>query len=256
MLEYEKPFAVWIPRTVVDTKNRKLTFVGIKLEYSAETLHAVASTLREHGITLLTGMHSVEVGERIGYWVFVVDYTNTKYSISDIKKLLEGIDGVLEVKVGHHRIGNVVTPEFNYNVEIHFEPVILFTSSTWNLILRGLEERFGKAKDVFLYFMGFEYGKRFVKIWSDVLEAIGSNEGFIKFALESLRGFNWITSYEVEELNLEKDLAKIHAININIDGYMFKGFMEGIISELLGRRRSLLLRDCPKHANCKMLEML
>ena len=255
-MEHRKPFAVWIPKTVIDTKNRKLTFVGIKLEYTAETLHAIASTLKKHGITLLTGMHSVEVGEKVGYWVFVVDYTDTKYSVSDIKKILEEIDGVLEVKVGHHRIGNVVTPEFNYDVEIHFEPVILFTSSTWNMILRGLEERFGRAKDVFLYFMGFEYGKRFVKTWSDVLKAIGSSEGFIKFALESLRGFNWITSYEIEELNLEEGLVKIHAISINIDGYMFKGFMEGIMSELLRERKALLLRDCTKHVNCKVLEML
>lgn len=248
--------SVWIPRVAIDRKgNRKLTFVGLKIKYNAETLFNVANELRKRNISILTGIHSVEVGENIGSWVFVIDYTRTKYSEYDIEKILRKIKGVVDVVIGHRRIGNVISPKFNYKIEVQFEPIIIFTKPTWDLILEGLGERFGKTRDVFLYFMGFEYGRRFTKEWKSMLKLLGNSKAFMKFALESLRAFNWIESYEIEMLDVDLNKVRIHLRNVSINSYLIKGFVEGVIYVTDGKRVTLSEAMCIDHKNCLVFEI-
>ena len=227
---------VWIPRTVINREGRRLTFIGLRLIFREDTLHKISNELKKYGVKILTGIHSVEVGEIEGSWVFLADLTDSKINEIELRNILSKIDEVIEVYVGHKEIGNVVTPDFNYLVEIHFEPVIIFTKSTWDMILEGLAQRFGRAKDVFLYFMGFEYGKKFTTIWGGLLKYLNSNLMFMHFALESLKAFGWIKDYEIERFNVEASDITLKIKGIMIDGFLMKGFLEGIVYAISGKK--------------------
>ncbi len=231
---------VRIPRTVMNRERRKLTFIGLRLRFGVDVLYKISNMLRKHGIKILTGIHSVEIGEEVGSWVFLADLTNSSIDERELKNLISQMSDVVEVHVGHRGIGSVVTPDFNYSIEIHFEPIIMFTKSTWDMILDGLTQRFGKAKDVFLYFMGFEYGKKFVTLWKELLKHLNNNLLFMHFAFESLKAFGWIKDYDIVRFNVETGDVTFKIKNVLIDGFLLKGFLEGVIFSISNRKVSLV----------------
>ncbi len=235
----EPEIKVRLPRTVMNKEGRSLTFIGLRLRFGVDVLHKISSVLREHGVKILTGIHSVEVGEEIGSWVFLADLTNSNLDERELKNILNQINDIVEIHVGHKEIGNVVTPDFNYSIEMHFEPIIMFTKSTWDMILDGLTQRFGKAKDVFLYFMGFEYGKKFVTLWGELLKYLNNNLLFMHFAFESLKAFGWIKDYDVARFNVETGDVTFKIKDVLIDGFLLKGFLEGIIFSISNKKVSL-----------------
>jgi len=160
------------------SNGRKIWGIAIELAHKKGVLRELGELADKLNITIVFIQVSMpkpeaETAEAIAF----LDLTNSKTSPKQIKEILEKRDFVKFVKL--------ITPsKYGFVADSHFFPlimgderVVVFRKEIYAGIFEGIRRKFGSAGEAFLYYVGFEAGRRaydsYVKLASERnLEAI------------------------------------------------------------------------------------
>lgn len=195
---------------VVNVPGRILYGFSVTARNTPGVLAKISKTFSNHGVNIIDSIASSPYIEEFGAALFVVDFTDVDVSYSEIKREIEEIDEVLEVKVINQLAPGLFADLLHFPVMVNGERAVIMRREIYKAFIKDLRDEWGSAGEVFLYHVGEKIGENVVEVYTKILKLQPQVKKFVK--LEDMVKISLTFGYfipEIVKLNLERGEATI-----------------------------------------------
>jgi len=146
---------------IVVSDGRKVCGLAVETTYEKKVLRELGEMAENLNVTILYIQVSMpEPGAETAKALAFLDLTNSEVSPEQIEELLKKQEFVKSVEV-------ISPSKYGFVADTHFFPLlvddkraVMFRKEIYEGIFEGIRRKFGSAGEAFLYYEGFEVGKR------------------------------------------------------------------------------------------------
>jgi len=238
---------------ILEREDRNIVFIALKLVNIPGVLKRVSDILAGYNVNILSGVIYGPSGSKESTWIFSADFTEAKASPEEVLSRIGELDVVLSHEHGVKRMGRVLFPPFFVELCVLDRGVIIQRRRWLREVNRVIVEELGSGAEALFFHIGFRVGYRIVDYWSRASGLKGKD--LLILAFEVVKGFNWISNYEMEKLDLAKpdivfrvwdlmDCTPFRGREKKTTSQYFRGIVSGFISRLVGKRIVLTETKC------------
>ena len=238
---------------IAEDEQRHILFAALVLLNVPGVLRQIADVFAKHNVNILSGIHYGPLDSRENTWIFSADFTNADASPEKVFKEIENLDVVLSVEYGVRRFGKLLLSPFWIELNVLDKEVIIQKKSWLREVNRVIVEEYGSGAEALVFHVGFKVGYRIVDHWMKASGLTGKH--LIILAFEAAKLFNWISEYEILELDLNKPDIIFRVWNLmdcspfreglsKATSHYFRGMISGIVSRIVQKQIVFVETKC------------
>lgn len=146
---------------IVISEGRKICGLAFEVAYKKGVSHRISELMKNLGVTILYIQVSMpKLGAKTAKVMAFIDLTDSKISPEQIEEALRKREFVKFVRVMSPTLDGFVSDAHYFPLVIRDERVVLFRKEIYAGIFKDMRRKFGSAGEAFLYYEGFETGRR------------------------------------------------------------------------------------------------
>ncbi|MEM1557218.1 MAG: V4R domain-containing protein [Thermoproteota archaeon] len=241
--------------------NAKVVEWSLKARNIPKIFSLSLNTLAEKEVRFLSGFQSIDWNENSLLMGGFIDLTHSKLKAEDIKNLLRGIDGVLEINVSEQTFDGLVIDTLHFPLRVSGERSFTFRVETFGGILKRLYDKFGTGAAVILYEMGVAAGESKAK--SIIKKYRLDKLKTLKLIMAERAAKGWCLA-EVTEFSSKKITLMVKELfecmpfqgkQENAVSQFFRGYLTGLLRQIFNKDVSVTEVECiaKGDAACKFI---
>lgn len=218
-----------------------VVFLAVEAENVIGVLGSITDVLRDAGMSVLDGFHSVHDDGTMWCWVLTVDTSGATKTVEEVVEEVKSLPHVVKVEHGVKRLGKLLFPPFKTSFRFMGDRAFIWRGEFMKDFFRSIRKRWGDVGAVFLYHTGLGVGR---KAADEYMELLGEKDvkKMLEFNGELWVSLGWVRDYEVEfqeEIVVRFwDLFECQSLIGLVkspSGYFTRGVLAGYINRVSGR---------------------
>ncbi|MBS7633594.1 4-vinyl reductase [Candidatus Bathyarchaeota archaeon] len=225
---------------IIVTQKRKLCGFAFEADYEIGVLHQLAELADMYRIRILYIQFSMpKPDDKAAKAITFLDFSDSKLSPQEAEKILEKKKFIRSIELIEPLNNKFVSDTFFFPLVVSGDRALIFRKEIYEEIFRGVRKQFGTAGEAFLYYVGFETGKR---AYLNYVQLAGAEE--LKALITTAKAVNmtlgWSIFKEVKISEKAKTATAILSENFECDlarGYgkpysqFYRGAIAGIFTQ-------------------------
>lgn len=146
---------------IIVTDGRKIFGFAIEASYEKGVLHQLGELVEKYGVMVRCIQISMpKPSDETAKAIVFIDFSQSKLSPEEAEKILKNQKFVKSVKLLKPVTDKFVSDPHYFPLTTMDERAIIFRKEIYEGLFKGVRSQFGTAGEAFLYYIGFEIGKR------------------------------------------------------------------------------------------------
>lgn len=146
---------------IIVTQNRKICGFALEADYEIGVLRQLAKLADAYSVQILYVQFSTpKPNDKTATAITFLDFSNSKLSPQEAEKILEKQKFVRSIHLIKPLHDKFVSDTYFFPLVMGGSRALIFRKEIYEGIFKGVRNQFGTAGEAFLYYVGFETGKR------------------------------------------------------------------------------------------------